>query len=221
MQLPWCRAARRAAAAAALAAGLGPAAASAGTGATGLPAGHGLAPDTRFYVPRPAPGSVQQIASLLASGQRQNATLIARMEQVPSAVWLTGETSAQVAMGAAGERQANDEVTRQVREALHRADLQHAVPVFVAYNVPGRDCSQHSAGGAPSDTAYDSWVNAIGAALGDAKAIVIDEPDALANLPGYCGSAYNSAFPNITNTSRIEDVAYGVQTLENDANISL
>ena len=50
---------------------------------------------------------------------------------------------------------------------------------------------------------------------------MILEPDALANLPGYCGSAYNAAFPNITNVTRIDDVVYGVQTLENDPNISL
>ena len=56
---------------------------------------------------------------------------------------------------------------------------------------------------------------------GDAQAIVLLEPDALANLPGYCGSTYNTAFPNITNTTRIEDVAYGVQTLESDPNISV
>ena len=219
MQPHWCRTVRRTATLAALAVGLTPAAALAAPAPT--PAGHSLAPDTRFYVPPPAKGAVQQIASLLASGQRQNAALIARMEAVPSAVWLTGETQAQVAMGAAGERQANMEVAREIRQTLQRASLERAVPVFVAYNIPGRDCSQYSAGGAPSDAAYQSWIDAIGRALGDAKAVLIDEPDALANLPGYCGSAYNSAFPEITNTSRINDVAYGVQTLENDPNISL
>jgi endoglucanase len=233
MQPPWCRTARRTATPGALATGLAislatglaigltPAAAFAGSASTAAQTGHGLAPDTRFYVPPPADGAVQQIASLVASGQRQNAALIARMEAVPSAVWLTGETQAQAAMGAAGERQANMEVAQQVRKTLQRARLQHAVPVFVAYNIPGRDCSQYSAGGAPTDAAYQAWVDALGNALGDAKAVVIEEPDGLANLPGYCGSAYNSAFPNITDTSRIDDVAYGVQTLENDPNISL
>ena len=211
MQPPWCRTARRTATLAALAAlaiGLAPAAASAGTASTAAQTGHGHAPDTRFYVPPPADGAVQQIASLLSSGQRQNAALIARMEAVPSAVWLTGETQAQVAMGAAGERQANMDVAEQVRKTLHRATLEGAVPVFVAYNIPGRDCSQYSAGGAPTDAAYQAWIDAIGNALGNAKAVLIEEPDGLANLPGYCGSAYNSAFPNITNTSRVDDVAF-------------
>ncbi len=183
--------------------------------------GHTLAPNTRFYVPPPAAGSLQQIGHLIAAGQPQNARLLAEMEMVPSAVWLDGETAAQSARGAVGTMQAGQDVMRQVHTALVRASQQHAVPVFVAYNIPGRDCSQYSAGGAPSDAAYESWIDSIKAALGNAKAVVLLEPDALANLPGYCGSAYNSAFPDITNQTRIDDVAYGVKTLESDPNISL
>src|SRR5579875_2853367 len=215
MHIPWSRTALSTLAVAALSIGLAPSAASAAS------SGHGLAPNTRFYVPPPAAGSVSQIAGLIASGQGQNAELLARMETIPSAVWLDGETQEEAALGARGEEQANHRVAAQVRAALAGARAQHAVPVFVAYNIPGRDCSQYSAGGAPSDSAYDAWINSLSSALGTAKAVVILEPDALANLPGYCGSAYNTAFPNITNTTRINDVAYGVHTLEGDPNISL
>jgi endoglucanase len=208
----------RAAVAATVALAIAPAVGSAAVTAS---SGHSLAATTRFYVPPPASGSIQQIAGLLEHRQGQNAALIARMELVPSAVWLDGETQAQAAEGAAGERQANDDVARQVRQALLGAELEHAVPVFVAYNIPGRDCSQYSAGGAPSDAAYDAWINAIKGALGSAKASVLLEPDALANLPGYCGSTYNADFPNVTNATRIGDVAYGVKTLESDPNIGL
>ena len=65
--------------------------------ATQAPAGHTLAANTRFYVPPPAQGSVQQILQLVKSGQLKNAGLIAAMESVPSAVWLDGETAAQAA----------------------------------------------------------------------------------------------------------------------------
>jgi len=215
MHIPWSRTALSTLAVAALSIGLAPSAASAAS------SGHGLAPNTRFYVPPPAAGSVSQIAGLIASGQGQNAELLARMETIPSAVWLDGETQEEAALGARGEEQANHRVAAQVRAALAGARAQHAVPVFVAYNIPGRDCSQYSAGGAPSDSAYQEWINSISGALGDNQAVLILEPDALANLPGYCGSAYNAAFPNITNTTRIDDVAYGVQTLEGDPNISL
>jgi endoglucanase len=184
--------------------------------------GHGLSPDTRFYVPPPAQGSVQQILQLIKSGQFKNAGLIAAMEAVPSAVWLDGETSTEAAEpGNLGWEQADRDVSQQIRQTLFAASRQHAVPIFVAYNIPGRDCSQYSAGGAPSDAAYDAWINSISNALGDAKAVVLEEPDALANLPGYCGSAYAAEFPDITNTTRIDDIRYAVATLEGDSNISL
>jgi endoglucanase len=184
--------------------------------------GHELAPSARFYVPPPAQGSVQQILQLIASGQLENAGLIAAMESVPSAVWLDGETPAQAAEpGSLGWEQADVDVAQQVRQTLLSARLQDAVPIFVAYNIPGRDCSQYSAGGAPSDAAYEAWIDSISDALGNAQAVVLEEPDALANLPGYCGSAYESEFPDITNTTRIDDIRYAVATLENDPNISL
>src|SRR6202167_6737245 len=56
--------------------------------ATQAPADHTLAPNTRFYVPPPAQGSVQQILHLVESGQLKNAGLITAMEATPSAVWL-------------------------------------------------------------------------------------------------------------------------------------
>jgi endoglucanase len=182
---------------------------------------HSIAADTRFYVPVPPTGAIQQIGGLLRSRDLQDAALLTKMELVPSAVWLDGETQAQAGMGAAGQRQADADVAQQIRQALIGASFERSEPVFVAYNIPGRDCSQYSAGGAPSDAAYDSWIDSIQKALGTAQAIVLLEPDALANLPGYCGGSYNAEFPGITNTTRIEDVAYGVQTLESDPNISV
>jgi endoglucanase len=189
---------------------------------TSAASGHHLSPSTRFYVPPPAQGSIQQIRQLIKSGQLKNAGLIATMESVPSAVWLDGETAAQAAEpGSLGWEQADADVARQVRQTLLAARLQHAVPIFVAYNIPGRDCSEYSAGGAPSDAAYAAWINSISHALGDAQAVVLEEPDALADLPGYCGSAYATEFPGITNTTRIDDIRYAVTTLERDPSISL
>ena len=190
--------------------------------ATQAPADHTLAANTRFYVPPPAQGSVQQILQLVKSGQLKNAGLVTAMEAVPSAVWLDGETAAQAAEpGNEGSAQADADVAKQVRLTLAAARLENAVPIFVAYNIPGRDCSQYSAGGAPTDADYDAWINAIGGALGNAKAVVLEEPDSLADLPGYCGAAYAADFPGITNTTRVGDVAYAVSTLEADPNISL
>ncbi len=186
------------------------------------PAGHTLAANTRFYVPPPAQGSTQQELQLLLHGQFKDAALIADMEATPQAVWLTGETAAEAALpGSLGSQEANFQVQQQVRQALLGAQFQNAVPVFVAYNIPGRDCSEYSAGGAPSDAAYASWISAISSALGNAHAVVLVEPDGLANLPGYCGATYAADFPEITNTTRIDDISSAVNTLEGDPNVAV
>lgn len=57
-----------------------------------------------------------------------------------------------------------------------------AYPVFVAYNIPKRDCNSYSGGGAASPDAYKSWINALKAGLGTTRAAVVLEPDALGQL---------------------------------------
>ncbi|RMI31759.1 glycoside hydrolase family 6 protein [Nocardia stercoris] len=57
----------------------------------------------------------------------------------------------------------------------------NALPVLVIYGVPHRDCGQFSAGGAPTAAAYRAWVAAVAAAIGSRRAVVVVEPDALAN----------------------------------------
>jgi endoglucanase len=103
---------------------------------------HTIASGTRFFVPPPADGSLQQIAQLLKSGDRTDAELLTEMEATPQAVWLTGGTPQQVA--------------QQVRTTLLEAALERAEPVFVLYDIPGRDCAQYSAGGALDTGAYEA-----------------------------------------------------------------
>jgi endoglucanase len=50
---------------------------------------------------------------------------------------------------------------------------------LVVYGIPNRDNGGYSAGGAASESAYYSWVGALGWGIGNSKAIVIVEPDAL------------------------------------------
>ncbi len=54
-----------------------------------------------------------------------------------------------------------------------------ALPVLVAYYIPKRDCYEL---GAPTAETYQTWIRAFAAGIGDHKAIVILEPDALANI---------------------------------------
>lgn len=57
-----------------------------------------------------------------------------------------------------------------------------ATPVFVAYNIPQRDCGGLSGGGGATPDAYKTWITAIANGIGSRKAVVILEPDALANM---------------------------------------
>jgi hypothetical protein len=74
------------------------AAATGAAASTAAPAGtatqHTLAPSTRFFRPAPSDGAPQQIAQLFKSGDPKDASLIAKMEGIPRAVWFTSGTPA-------------------------------------------------------------------------------------------------------------------------------
>jgi endoglucanase len=57
-----------------------------------------------------------------------------------------------------------------------------ALPLYILYNLPGRDCGQYSAGGAKDDAAYREWIIGIARGINDRKAVVILEPDGLGLL---------------------------------------
>ena len=185
------------------------AAATAGTAAArtvaaahlGADPGHVLAPDTRFLVPPPAEGSLAQVASLIAHGHESEAAGLTRMLATPQAVWFNSGTPQQV--------------QAQVRRTMLAAALEHAVPVLVAYDIPGRDCSQYSAGGALTDAAYQDWIAAFARGIGLGHAVVILEPDALGNMPSDCSLPAGADYP-YTDQGRITDLNDAVQDLEAD-----
>jgi endoglucanase len=57
-----------------------------------------------------------------------------------------------------------------------------SVPVFVAYNIPQRDCGGLSGSNTLSVDGYRSWISEFARGLGQAPAVVILEPDALAAM---------------------------------------
>ncbi len=76
----------------------------------------------------------------------------------------------------------NSNVYRKVKWTVDQASQNDEVPIFIAYNVPGRDCGQHSAGGLKSKEAYQRWIRKIAAGIGDRAAVIVLEPDALGLL---------------------------------------
>lgn len=69
-----------------------------------------------------------------------------------------------------------------VNNTINTVTSAEALPVFVIYNIPQRDCGGYSAGGLSYPEAYKSWVRTVADAVGNRKAMVIVEPDALAGM---------------------------------------
>lgn len=107
-------------------------------------------------------------ANALRSTRPADAKLIEeKIAKHPQALWL-GEW--------------NSNVYRKVKFVVDQASAEGAVPIFIAYNVPGRDCGQHSAGGLKTADDYRRWIRKIAAGIGDRAAVVVLEPDALGLL---------------------------------------
>jgi len=130
-----------------------------------------LDPGARFFVPHPNHGAVEQRAQLISSKNKADAELIEKMIETPQAVWLTSGTPKRV--------------QQDVRNIMSRAADKGTVPVLVAYNLPFRDCSQYSGGGATSVAEYEAWIDGLAAGIGNGTAVVILEPDGLGIIPWY------------------------------------
>jgi endoglucanase len=126
-----------------------------------------------FYTPPPNPGATQQINRLHAKGKHAAANRLAAMVDNPQAVWGTWGTPA--------------EAREYVADTVAAAQADGSIPILVAYNVPGRDCSLYSAGGAATGNAYRAWIDGFVEGIRQATALVIVEPDGLSLLPSDCG----------------------------------
>jgi endoglucanase len=71
----------------------------------------------------------------------------------------------------------------------YAADVADKLPVLIAYDIPGRDCGGESTGGAGSPQAYRDWISAFAGGIGGKPAVVVLEPDALAQLGCLPGDA--------------------------------
>ncbi|HZU82336.1 MAG TPA: glycoside hydrolase family 6 protein [Polyangiaceae bacterium] len=156
--------------------------------------GKSLAASTQFYAPPPPQGAAKTIASLASGGNPKGAALIAKMDAVPRGVWLVGGSPSDVA----------SQVTSTLKDA------KKTVPVLVLYNIPGRDCGGYSAGGAQTTADYEAWIAAIAGAIGNSSAVVVLEPDAIANLPSDCGYDPTGQLT----ADRYTQLAYAVGALE-------
>ncbi|ABK51910.1 Cellulase [Acidothermus cellulolyticus 11B] len=179
---------------------------------------HTIPPHARLYTPPPDKGAIKQITDLLKARDVRDARLIAEMISTPQAVWFTGGTP--------------DQVRRDVHRVVTKAAAHHAIPVLVAYNIPFRDCSQYSAGGAVDTAAYEAWIDGFAAGIGDKRAIVLLEPDSLGIIPYNTDINGNAEWckpdlsgtgltPDEANQARYDQLNYAVDALEAHRNVSV
>ncbi len=97
----------------------------------------------------------------------EESTLIAKIAENGGADWIGDWTP---------------NVENWVHKRVKLINRNRAFPLFIAYNIPKRDCGQYSAGGATQGDAYRLWIAAFARAIGQQRAAVVLEPDALGLL---------------------------------------
>ncbi|MFD3511943.1 glycoside hydrolase family 6 protein [Streptomyces sp. NPDC058657] len=78
----------------------------------------------------------------------------------------------------------NKDVQVDVDTYVGAAAASGLLPILAVYNVFNRDNGGESHGGAKSAELYRRWIDAVAAGIGDRPALVIVEPDALAQIQG-------------------------------------
>ncbi|WP_083392893.1 glycoside hydrolase family 6 protein [Curtobacterium sp. MMLR14_010] len=114
-----------------------------------------------------------------ADGDTTTAERIAVIADEPVATWLTDPSVT--------------ETRETVREVVANARRQDKTPVFVLYNVPDRDCGHYSKGGTTA-AEYLPWVRSVVRAAAGSHAVVLVEPDAIAQI-NVCERLADSRLP--------------------------
>ncbi|NLU78764.1 endoglucanase [Micromonospora sp. HNM0581] len=133
------------------------------------------AADSAFYVD-PATAAARWVAA--NPGDSRAAVIRDRIANVPQGRWFTTTNTSSV----------RSEVSALVTAAAAAGKI----PILVVYNIPNRDCSNHSGGGAPDHATYRQWVDQVAAGLGGRPATIILEPDVLPIMTN-CMSASQQA----------------------------
>ncbi|MFC8955113.1 glycoside hydrolase family 6 protein [Streptomyces sp. NPDC057101] len=144
------------------------------TGPVGPPSTRGSAAPASgspFWVD-PESDAARQVRRYEAQGRTEDARVLKRIADRPVAEWPAGEDPV-------------PDITRAVRGAA----AANRTAVLVAYNIPHRDCGMYSAGGSHDAQAYRNWIDSFAAAIGEASAIVVLEPDAVPHVVDGCTPA--------------------------------
>ncbi|MFC7531470.1 glycoside hydrolase family 6 protein [Actinoplanes sp. GCM10030250] len=111
------------------------------------------------------------VRALHRAGRKADAEVLRRIADRPAATWFTD---------------AGPGYQLRARRLVHAAAANKRLPVLALYYIPYRDCASYSAGGAPNARAYRAWIASLAAALRGYRALVILEPDAVAQAVRGC-----------------------------------
>jgi endoglucanase len=126
--------------------------------------------DQQLFVD-PTGAAARQVVEWERAGRTADAAVIRRIADRPTATWFADDSPG---------------YAHRARQLVSAATAAGRLPVLTLYNIPGRDCSGQSAGGAADATAYRAWVRAIAAALHGHRALVVLEPDAIPQAVQGC-----------------------------------
>ncbi|HYJ80230.1 MAG TPA: glycoside hydrolase family 6 protein [Longimicrobiaceae bacterium] len=118
----------------------------------------------RLWVNPESPARTQ--ANQWARSRPGDAALMRLIADQPQAIWM-GEWMR--------------DIRREVDSRVTRIAAAGALPVFVVYTIPHRDCGLYSAGGARNGNDYRRWILNFARGLRNRPAAVILEPDGLAS----------------------------------------
>ncbi|MDL5159680.1 glycoside hydrolase family 6 protein [Actinomycetospora termitidis] len=128
------------------------------------------APAASSFWVDPDSASARQVQQWRDQGRTRDADDLAALSSQPLPIWV-------------GDWSDPGDLTRDVTT---RAGRTGDVPVLVAYNIPNRDCGLFSQGGADDEAEYRRWVDDMASGLEGRPAVVIVEPDALAQTLADC-----------------------------------
>lgn len=95
-------------------------------------------------------------------------------------------------------------VKSEANRLVTNATNQNKLATMVLYNIPHRDCGSYSAGGSDTSQAYRAWIDSVASGIGKRKALVVLEPDALAQI---------DCLRKVDQEKRYSDLRYAVNKL--------
>jgi endoglucanase len=104
-------------------------------------------------------------------------------------------------------------VENWVRKRVTLINKNKAFPLFIAYNIPKRDCGQYSAGGASKTDQYKAWITAFANGIGERRAAVVLEPDSLGLLKKCLSDADQK--------ERLELIRFAIRAFEDKKNTAV